>query len=102
MTSENTNSTLPAVASRNNIAAADYRHVTCGLIFLKQISDALNGGAHANRNIFRMPPNACWSRIQVHARQAGIGEYLEQAMTDIEQENQYLQGIRPKAMQTWI
>src|SRR2546430_10094496 len=71
-----------ADALRNNMDAAEYKHVVLGLIFLKYISDAFEAkhaeldsqraqGADSEdpdeyraQNIFWVPPEARWSYLQ--------------------------------------
>ena len=73
---------------RNNIDAAEYKHVVLGLVFLKYISDSfetlharLTAGEgeyqHADaedpdeyraENVFWVPPNARWSHIKAQAK----------------------------------
>ncbi len=101
---------------RNNMDAAEYKHVVLGLIFLKYISDAfeehhtkLVGGqgdyAGANpedpdeykaENIFWVPPTARWSHLQASAKQPGIGKTVDDAMVAIERDNPRLKGVLPK------
>jgi type I restriction enzyme M protein len=87
-----------ADALRNNMDAAEYKHVVLGLIFLKYISDAFeeqHAKLEAERaqgadpedpdeyravNIFRVPQEARWSLLQANARQASIGEVVDRAM----------------------
>ena len=99
---------------RNNMDAAEYKHVVLGLIFLKYISDAFEekhaaldadkkGGADAedpdeNRaeNIFWVPKEARWSHLQGKAKQPTIGKLLDDAMTAIERDNPTLKGVLPR------
>jgi len=86
-----------ADALRNNMDAAEYKHVVLGLIFLKYISDAFEA-KHAEleaqkaqgadpedpdeyraQNIFWVPKEARWSNLKANAPQATIG-----MSTDIE------------------
>src|SRR5919109_4828997 len=76
-----------ADALRNNMDAAEYKHVVLGLIFLKYISDAFEA-KHAEleaqraegadpedpdeyraSNIFWVPKEARWSHLKAQARQ---------------------------------
>src|SRR5690606_6491188 len=77
---------------RNNMDAAEYKHVVLGLIFLKYISDAFEErhafltspaqqqeGAdpedpdeYRAANIFWVPPSARWEHLQSQARQPTI------------------------------
>jgi len=97
---------------RNNMDAAEYKHVVLGLIFLKYISDAfsehyakLSGtkGADAEdpdeyraENIFYVPKKARWDHLQKNAKQPTIGKFLDEAMDEIEKDNATLKGVLPK------
>src|SRR6202011_813754 len=103
-----------ADALRNNMDAAEYKHVVLGLIFLKYISDAVEG-KHAEldaqraqgadpedpdeyraQNIFWVPPEARWSYLKSMAPQPTIGQLIDDAMTAIERDNVSLKGVLPK------
>ena len=89
---------------RGNMDASDYKHVVLGLIFLKYISDAfeerhaaLKSEPHADpedrdeysaENVFWVPKDARWPKLQATAKQPGIGKLLDEAMLAIEKENQ--------------
>lgn len=101
-----------ADALRNNMDAAEYKHVVLGLIFLKYISDAfeeyhtqLQKEPYADPedpdeyravNIFWVPPEARWSYLKAHARQENIGQLIDEAMLAIERDNPALKGVLPK------
>jgi len=107
---------LAADKLRNNMDAAEYKHVVLGLIFLKYISDSfeehhakLQAGegdyAGANpedpdeyraENIFWVPPAARWSYLQNSAKQPAIGKIVDDAMVAIERDNPRLKGVLPK------
>ena len=98
---------------RNNMDAAEYKHVVLGLIFLKYISDAFeekhtfliresNLGAdpedrdeYQAENIFWVPPEARWSYLQKNAKQPTIGKLVDDAMHAIERDNPSLKGVLP-------
>lgn len=99
---------------RMNMDAAEYKHVVLGLIFLKYISDsfeekyrALEQEEYADpedkdeyeaENIFWVPPEARWSKMQDNAKQTGfIGRMMDDAMVAIEKENSVLKGVLPKS-----
>ena len=103
-----------ADALRNNMDAAEYKHVVLGLIFLKYISDAFEA-KHAELetdtqsgadpedpdeyravNIFWVPKEARWAHLRVSAPQATIGTLVDDAMTAIERDNPSLKGVLPK------
>ncbi len=104
-----------ADALRNNMDAAEYKHVVLGLIFLKYISDAFEE-VHASLaeraatdytdpedrdeyravNVFWVPPEARWATLKNHARQTTIGQTVDDAMTAIERDNPSLKGVLPK------
>jgi type I restriction enzyme M protein len=103
-----------ADALRNNMDAAEYKHVVLGLIFLKYISDAFEAkhvellaqaaeGADAEdpdeykaENIFWVPKEARWSVLKDNAPQPTIGKLVDDAMAAIERDNPSLQGVLPK------
>ena len=99
---------------RNNMDAAEYKHVVLGLIFLKYISDAFeekhaqleaerSQGANPEDpdeyravNIFWVPQKARWPHLQANAKRAEIGRLIDDAMTAIEADNSSLKGVLPK------
>ena len=103
-----------ADALRGSMDAAEYKHVVLGLIFLKYISDAfeemharLEGeraeGAdpedpdeYRAENIFWVPSEARWVHLKAQARQATIGQLVDDAMTGIERDNTALKDVLPK------
>src|SRR6266851_832477 len=103
-----------ADALRNNMDAAEYKHVVLGLIFLKYISDAFEAkhteldaqrtqGAEPEdpdeyraENIFWVPREARWSYLKASAPQPTIGTTVDDAMTAIERDNSSLKGVLPK------
>lgn len=107
---------LAADKLRNNMDAAEYKHVVLGLIFLKYISDAFEemrgkllagagdyAGADAEdadeyraENVFWVPKEARWSELQANAKQPTIGKTVDDAMVAIERDNPRLKGVLPK------
>ncbi len=103
-----------ADALRNNMDAAEYKHVVLGLIFLKYISDAFeakHAELEADRksgadpedpdeyravSIFWVPPEARWQYLKSMAPQPTIGQLVDDAMTAIERDNVSLKGVLPK------
>src|SRR5436189_567434 len=103
-----------ADALRNNMDAAEYKHVVLGLIFLKYISDAFEAkhaeleaqkaqGANPEdpdeyraASIFWVPKEARWTHLKANAPQPSIGTLVDDAMTAIERDNQSLKGVLPK------
>jgi type I restriction enzyme M protein len=97
---------------RNNMDAAEYKHVVLGLIFLKYISDAfielyneLSNDEEADsedldeykaKNIFYVPQKARWDYLQSNAKQPEIGTLIDDAMDEIEKNNPSLKGVLPK------
>ncbi len=98
---------------RNNMDAAEYKHVVLGLIFLKYISDAfleVHAGLEQDEwaepedkdeykalNVFWVPPEARWDFLQSKAKQPEIGILVDEAMDAIEKENpEALKGVLPK------
>lgn len=103
-----------ADALRNNMDAAEYKHVVLGLIFLKYISDAFEA-KHAElvalqdegadpehpdeyraEGIFWVPPEARWRHLRESAPQSAIGRLVDDAMAAIERDNESLKGVLPK------
>ena len=103
-----------ADALRNNMDAAEYKHVVLGLIFLKYISDAFEA-KHAEleaqkaqgadpedpdeyraQSIFWVPKEARWSHLKASAPQPTIGTLVDDAMAAIERDNPSLKGVLPK------
>ena len=103
-----------ADALRNNMDAAEYKHVVLGLIFLKYIFDAFEA-KHAEletqkaqgadpedpdeyraTGIFWVPKEARWSSLKANAPQPTIGTLVDDAMTAIERDNPTLKGVLPK------
>jgi type I restriction enzyme M protein len=103
-----------ADALRNNMDAAEYKHVVLGLIFLKYISDAFEAkhaeleaqkaaGADSEdpdeyraSGIFWVPKEARWSYLKASAPQPTIGTIVDDAMAAIERDNPSLKGVLPK------
>jgi type I restriction enzyme M protein len=99
---------------RNNMDAAEYKHVVLGLIFLKYISDAFEerhaalvaeqaSGANPEdrdeylaANVFWVPKEARWAFLQANAKQPSIGKLIDDAMLAIECDNRKLKGVLPK------
>ncbi len=107
---------LAADKLRNNMDAAEYKHVVLGLIFLKYISDSF-GEHHARlvagegdfagadpedkdeylaANVFWVPKEARWSFLQAGAKQPAVGRLVDDAMVAIERDNPRLKGVLPK------
>lgn len=75
---------------RNNMDAAEYKHVVLGLLFLKYISDAFeeeyerlskdewadpeDPDEYLANNIFWVPQEARWSHIKANAKKPEIGK----------------------------
>ena len=107
---------LTADKLRNNMDAAEYKHVVLGLIFLKYISDTfeahraklltgLGEYAGANpedsdeykaENVFWVPAEARWPQLQASAKLPSIGKLVDDAMVAIERDNLPLKGVLPK------
>jgi type I restriction enzyme M protein len=103
-----------ADALRNNMDAAEYKHVVLGLIFLKYISDAfeakhaeleaqrIDGADPEDRDeyraasIFWVPKEARWEHLKANAPQPKIGTIVDDAMSAIERDNPSLKGVLPK------
>jgi type I restriction enzyme M protein len=103
---------LAADKLRNNMDAAEYKHVVLGLIFLKYISDSFEEhrtkltegkrdfkGANPEdpdeyraENVFWVPKEARWSHLQARAKQPSIGKDVDDAMVALERDNPRLKG----------
>ncbi len=101
---------------RNNMDAAEYKHVVLGLIFLKYIPDTFaehraklvaGDGDYAGanpedpdeykaENVFWVPADARWSHLQATAKQSNIGKIVDDAMVALERDNARLKGVLPK------
>jgi type I restriction enzyme M protein len=98
---------------RNNMDAAEYKHVVLGLIFLKYISDSFeelynklkedklsnpeDKDEYLAENVFYVPPSARWNYLQhQRAKLPSIGKDLDDAMDAIERDNPSLKGVLPK------
>ncbi|MFA5929324.1 MAG: class I SAM-dependent DNA methyltransferase [Candidatus Micrarchaeia archaeon] len=97
---------------RNNMDAAEYKHVVLGLIFLKYISDSFEEvrkklsedkeadledvDEYRKFNVFWVPKKARWPFIQSNAKQPDVGQVLDEAMDAIERDNPALKGVLPK------
>lgn len=99
---------------RNNMNAAEYKHVVLGLIFLKYISDSFEArrtellveaasGAdpedpdeYRSENVFWVPKEARWDALLASAKDPRIGHLLDDAMITIERDNPSLKGVLPK------
>lgn len=97
---------------RGNLDASEYKSVVLGLIFLKYISDKFDQryqelvaegegfeedhDEYAFDNVFFVPANARWNVITAAAHSPEIGKVIDEAMREIESENDSLKGILPK------
>lgn len=97
---------------RNNMDAAEYKHVVLGLIFLKYISDAFmekhnelvsdpesdpeDRDEYLAENVFWVVPEARWKFLVDNAKQPTIGQIIDNAMIALEKDNVALKGVLPK------
>ncbi|MBU0518707.1 type I restriction-modification system subunit M [bacterium] len=100
---------------RGQMDASEYKHVVLGLIFLKYISDAFqekyddlklrqatdytdpeDRDEYAASNVFWVPKEARWSKLQDGAKQPTIGKDIDDAMVVLEKENPSLKGVLQK------
>jgi type I restriction enzyme M protein len=99
---------------RNNMDAAEYKHVVLGLIFLKYISDSfaelhelliaeIAEGAdpedpdeYKAKNVFWVPKEARWGFLLDNAKRPEIGKFVDDAMVAIERDNPSLKAVLPK------
>ncbi len=107
---------LAADKLRNNMDAAEYKHVVLGLIFIKYISDAFeemrtkllagegdyagsdpeDADEYRAENVFWVPKEARWSHLQANAKQPTVGKVVDDAMVALERDNPRLKGVLPK------
>jgi type I restriction enzyme M protein len=111
-----------ADALRNNMDAAEYKHVVLGLVFLKYISDSfeerreevsrlVRDGApeyagdelaledrdeYVSKGVFWVPEESRWPRLRDQAKLPTIGKAIDDAMVAIERDNPRLKGVLPK------
>lgn len=97
---------------RNNMDAAEYKHIVLGIIFLKYISDSFEAkhkelsenkladpedrDEYLSDNIFWVPKEARWSQLKANAKQPNIGVLVDDAMDALERDNKALKGVLPK------
>ena len=98
---------------RNNMDAAEYKHIVLGLIFLKYISDSFkelhnklskdplsdpeDKDEYLAENVFFVPPTARWEYLQFErAKLPSVGKDIDDAMDAIEKDNPNLKGVLPK------
>jgi type I restriction enzyme M protein len=100
---------------RGHLDAAEYKHVVLGLIFLKYISDKFQAlhdelaaraaaeytnpedrDEYTAENVFWVPAEARWEKLQANAKSAVIGIFIDRAMAVIEKENPTLKGVLPQ------
>ena len=96
---------------RNNMDAAEYKHVVLGLIFLKYISDSFDKqyekaksenfdpedrDYYSADNVFWVPQQARWNVLKDNAKQPNIGVIVDEAMDAVERDNPILKGVLPK------
>ena len=107
---------LAADKLRNNMDAAEYKHVVLGLIFLKYISDSFDehhaklitghgdyAGANPEdqdeylaANVFWVPKEARWAHLQARAKLPSVGTDVDEAMVALERDNPRLKGALNK------
>lgn len=114
----NLKQTLWAAADklRGHLDSAEYKHVVLGLIFLKYISDRFqvvyddltaraeaeytdpeDRDEYAAENVFWVPAEARWEKLQASAKSPEIGIFIDRAMAAIEKENPSLKGVLPQS-----
>ena len=104
---------------RNNMDAAEYKHVVLGLIFIKYISDSFEAKRQklitsdddpedrdcytasdfpnkGDKPTFYVPQKARWQQLQDKAKLPEVGKLIDDAMEIIEKENPTLKGVLPK------
>ncbi|WP_297672830.1 class I SAM-dependent DNA methyltransferase [Slackia sp.] len=97
---------------RGNIDPSEYKSVVLGLIFLKYVSDKFeqryqelveegdgfeeDRDEYTYKNIFFVPKEARWQTVAAAAHTPEIGKVIDEAMRQIEAENDKLKNILPK------
>ena len=97
---------------RGAMDAGEYKHIALGLLFLRYVSisfqrlhDQLAADEYADpedrdeylaENVFWVPEKARWSFISKNSKNPEIGIMLDDAMREIETENETLKGALPK------
>ncbi len=96
---------------RNNMDAAEYKHVVLGLIFLKYVSDSFqlqyekakeqnfdpeDRDFYLADNVYWVPKEARWAELRDNAKLPTIGVIVDTAMDALEQDNASLKGVLPK------
>jgi type I restriction enzyme M protein len=98
---------------RNNIDAAEYKHVVLGLVFLKYVSaifeahrerliaagrviDVEDPEAYREGHVFWVPAEARWSALSARRGRPLEGRSIDEAMEAVERDNPALLGALPK------
>lgn len=97
---------------RGSMDSGEYKYVVLGLIFMKYISDKFetkyeelveegdgfeeDRDEYESENIFWVPKEARWNYIMNNAKDAKIGQIIDDAMILIEKENPTLKGVLDK------
>ena len=95
-----------------HIPTSDYRKVIVGLIFLRYVSAAFENkykelqndpysdpndkDEYIAENIFYVPEKARWAYVASFSHKAEIGTTIDEAMREIEKENNSLKNVLPK------
>ena len=111
-----------ADALRGNQEPSEYKHVVLGLVFLKYVSDRFVArhreleselvaegipaerlaeflearDEYTRKNVFWVPPEARWEKVQSQAKQSTIGTVIDTAMDLIEKTNPSIKGVLPR------
>lgn len=94
---------------RGAVPVSSYKFIVLGLIFLKYISDSFeekyqelvdekyglenDKDSYIAENIFYVPQKARWEYLNVHSKDANIGQIIDEALDEIEKENPSLKGV---------
>lgn len=97
---------------RGAVPVSEYKFIILGLIFLKYISDSFeekyqqlveegygleeDRDAYEMDHIFYVPAKARWEYLNVHSKDANIGQIIDEALEEIEKENLSLKGVLVK------
>ena len=97
---------------RSNMHASEYKNVVLGLVFLKYLSDVFfqtqkeieknkdsdieDRDEYIAKNVFYVPKEARWNMLQSFAKNPKIGVIVDNALDNIEKENESLRGVLQK------
>ena len=86
---------------RNNMAAAEYKHVVLDAKLIEGNGDYADSNPedadeYRAENVFWVPIEARWPHLQPSAKQSAIGKVVDEAEVALERDNVRLKGVLPK------